>query len=104
MFPYSPRTGTSAAKFKGQMRREEILKRGDELRGLSEKRYLSFLNQQMNKPVLSLVEKKPIGKNTYKALSRNYLPLTFESSQNVAEEEIFLTPVSVHGQALWARV
>ena len=73
VFPYSPRQGTAAATFLGQLPRHEILKRGYTLRMLSEERYQQFLLSQIGKKTLALVEKG--GK---KALARNYVPIYFD--------------------------
>lgn len=79
VFPYSSRKGTPAAKFLGKLSRSKILERSQELRTLSDQRYQATLDQNIGKTHLSLVEKNP-RKTFQKALSRNYLPIYFKSS------------------------
>jgi len=79
VFPYSARKGTPATKFLGKLSRSEILERSQKLRELSDQRYQSTLDQHIGRSYLSLVEKST-HKDFQKALSRNYLPIYFKSS------------------------
>jgi len=94
VFPYSPRKGTPAAKFQGQLLRSEILKRSRVFQELSSKRYNAYLSSFIGKEMLALVEKNESKKRGfYKALSRNYLPIYFRSNNTkLLNQEIRLTP------------
>ena len=103
VFPYSPRKGTPAAKFSGKLSRQEILKRSKELRGLSQKRYFATLNACIGKVVLGLVEKSP-KQEFQKALSRNYLPIYFQSpNASWLNTEIKLKILSRTKDQLWGQ-
>jgi len=100
VFPYSPRKGTPAARFRNQLRREEILKRAEIARALSQQRYADYLERYLGKPLLALVETDD------KALTRNYLPILFQkpAAQSFHNQEIILKPYARNGETLIAAV
>ena len=100
VFPYSPRKGTPAARFRNQLRREEILKRAEIARALSQQRYADYLERYLGKPLLALVETDD------KALTRNYLPILFQkpAAQSFHNQEIILKPYARDGETLIATV
>lgn len=106
VFPYSPRKGTPAAKFRDQLVRSDILPRSKKLRDLSQKRYLSFLESTLQKSLLSLVEHQESKKRGfYKAISRNYAPIYFKTDNpNLLNQEISLTPFSVQKEELFGKI
>ncbi|MGH9340657.1 MAG: tRNA (N(6)-L-threonylcarbamoyladenosine(37)-C(2))-methylthiotransferase MtaB [Acidobacteriota bacterium] len=86
VFPYSDRSGTSAAKMKGKVAARTIKDRSRELRRISEEKNRAFRRQFLGKPlsVLTLSEEKD-GHRT--AISGNYLraklPVQFPPNQIV---------------------
>lgn len=74
VFPYSKREGTAAARFSQHLSKTTMGRRAARFRELSQNRYTEFLNQQIGKEVLGLIETKTHN-GIFKAISRNYLPI-----------------------------
>ena len=77
VFPFSPRKGTPASTFEGQVPQKEIKKRTDQLRGLGEKKRQSFYESCLGKNFEVLTEGWQETGRSIKGLSDNYLPLVF---------------------------
>lgn len=82
VFPYSKREGTAASRFQNHLSKAVIAKRAAHFRELSQHRYTEFLDQQIGKEVLGLIEIKDTD-GIFKVISRNYL--TIEIAGEIVE-------------------
>jgi threonylcarbamoyladenosine tRNA methylthiotransferase MtaB len=82
VFPFSPRRGTAAAAFSGQVKQEETKKRAARLRRLGQKKRESFYRSCLGEDFLVLAEGwHSKERQEIKGLSDNYLPVVFGSSR-----------------------
>ena len=78
VFPYSPRKGTPAANFAGQLDGSVIKDRAGKLRGLGRRKRKAFYGTCVGKSYSVLTEGwQSEAEKTIKGLSDNYLPVTF---------------------------
>ena len=83
VFPFSPRTGTAASTFDGQVAPNEIKKRAAEIRDLDQRKRLLFYHGCLEKNFLVLAEKwHSEEKGMIKGMSDNFLPVLFPSTQD----------------------
>ena len=87
VFPYSPREGTPAAEFTGQVPQKIIKQRAAALRSLGQKKQEAFYRSCLGKEFLTLAERwhsEPEG--TMKGLTDNYIPVIFPCRQCIKNE------------------
>ena len=78
VFPYSPRKGTPAANFAGQLEGPVIKDRAGKLRELGRRKRKAFYRTCVGKSFSVLTEGwESEAQKTIKGLSDNYLPVTF---------------------------
>jgi len=82
VFPYSPRKGTAAARFSGQVDRKAIGERAGELRRLGRKKRNNFHRSCLGE-VFSVLTEGWLSeeRQVVRGLSDNYLPVTFPSAR-----------------------
>jgi threonylcarbamoyladenosine tRNA methylthiotransferase MtaB len=82
VFPYSPRKGTAAARFSGQVDQKDTKERAKKLRKLGLKKRESFYKSCLGEVFTVLTEGWASEDNELiKGLSDNYLPVTFPSAR-----------------------
>jgi threonylcarbamoyladenosine tRNA methylthiotransferase MtaB len=81
VFPFSPRKGTPASKFRAQVPQKAIKARTDQLRALGERKRLAFYESCLDQDFEVLTEGWLEKGRTVKGLSDNYLPLVFPFSR-----------------------
>ena len=87
VFPFSPRSGTAASRFKGGVAPEEIKRRAARLRALGDLKRLLFFHGCLNREFTVLAEKwESLEIGLMQGRSDNYLPTVFP-----------LSPYSVEG-------
>lgn len=93
VFPYSPRKGTPAADFAGQVDGQVIKERAGRLRSLGHKKREVFYRSCVGKSFSILTEGwQSEEKKRIKGLSDNYLPVTFPSTRLIKNN---LIPVRI---------
>lgn len=75
VFPFSPRKGTPAAKFKDKIPDSEVKQRCKHLRELGEKKKSDFYNSNINRIVKVLIEGRDTQTGHPKGMSENYIPV-----------------------------
>ncbi len=91
IFPFSPRPGTPAATFPGQVQPELIHKRARILRKLGQEKRLAFYRQFMNKKVEVLVEsKRDRETGLLKGTTRNYIPVLFLGQDDLQRKRVMV--------------
>jgi len=101
VFPFSPRKGTEAAMFQGQLRPEMIKKRTEDIRGLDLRKREVFYGSCIGKDFLVLAEGwKGRQRLMIKGLSDNYLPVLFPSHREVNNEFVTVRIQGLDGLAL----
>ncbi|MBK5101551.1 MAG: tRNA (N(6)-L-threonylcarbamoyladenosine(37)-C(2))-methylthiotransferase MtaB, partial [Desulfobacteraceae bacterium] len=89
VFPFSPRTGTAASTFDGQVDPPLIKKRAAELRELGQEKRSAFYKACLRKEFLVLAERWHSQENgMMKGMSDNYVPVLFPSAQDLKGELI----------------
>ena len=105
VFPFSPRPGTVAAGLPNPVPPERIRKRAGALRRMGQKKRTAFYRGFLGREREVLVETKRDGKRgMLKGVSRNYIPVLFEGSDDL---QGLLVPVeirSVQGQEVFGDV
>lgn len=100
VFPYSKRKGTPAAGFSAQVSSEEVKKRGELFRGLSEEKRQEFMGRFVGRKVSALVEgKKDKESGLFKATTRNYLQLRIDCSEEMKNREVDVVIRDAYGRA-----
>jgi threonylcarbamoyladenosine tRNA methylthiotransferase MtaB len=85
VFPFSPRPGTAASRFKGRVAPEDIKKRAARLRDLGEKKRLLFFQGCLNREFPVLTEKwESRERGLIQGRSDNYLPVVFSPAPDAA--------------------
>jgi threonylcarbamoyladenosine tRNA methylthiotransferase MtaB len=87
VFPYSVRSGTTAAKLGGRVQAGEIKRRAGLMRELGERRRRDFARRFVGKTVKVLVEEK-LSDGSWRGYSRNYLRVLTESSVELTNSEV----------------
>ena len=82
VFPFSPRKGTAAAGFTGQVDKKIIKERAAELRSLGQEKRKAFYQSCLGKELPVLIEGwESEQRKMIKGLSDNYVPVIFPSSR-----------------------
>jgi threonylcarbamoyladenosine tRNA methylthiotransferase MtaB len=101
VFPFSPRKGTTAFSFPNKVKGDAVKTRSEILRRLSKKKRESFYRSYLNKKLPILIEARRHRKTgLLKGLSRNYLSVLIEGSDNLMNQEITVRITSVEGEEI----
>lgn len=105
VFPYSVRSGTTAAKFSGRVPAGEIKRRAELLRRLGESRRLNFVRRYLGARLKVLVEdtREP-GKQLLCGYSRNYIRVLIEGPDRLKNHEVDVEAAAADGPALVGRI
>lgn len=88
VFPYSPRSGTTAAKLPGQVPSPTIKRRAQRLRKLGERKRAEFAQRFVGQPLPVLVEHTPAHEGWLGGYSRNYQRVEFPGPTALANREV----------------
>jgi len=105
VFPYSVRSGTTAAKFSGRVPAGEIKRRAELLRRLGESRRLNFVRRYLGARLKVLVEdtREP-GKQLLCGYSRNYIRVLIQGPDRLKNHEVDVEASAADGPALVGRI
>ena len=99
VFPFSPRKGTPAFSLTNKVNGNVVKKRSEILRLLSKKKREGFYRSYLNKKLPILIEARRHRKTgLLKGLSRNYIPVLLDGSDDLMNQEITVRIVSVEGE------
>jgi threonylcarbamoyladenosine tRNA methylthiotransferase MtaB len=87
VFPFSARTGTSAAKFAGRVAAAEVKRRAALLRELGEEKRMQFTARFVGKKLKVLLE-EVVADGWLRGYSRNYVSVLTEASPEIANCEV----------------
>ncbi len=87
VFPFSPREGTPAARFKDPVPDQVVKERCRHLRKLGEKKKAAFFLANLGRPVEVLIESCDEESRVSKGMSENYLPMRLPNTR-IAENTI----------------
>lgn len=101
VFPYSVRSGTTAAKFSGRVPAAEIKQRADRLRRLGESRRVNFVRRYIGARLQVLVEEtREPGTLSLRGYSRNYIKVLVQGPDRLKNHEVDVEAIAGDGQAL----
>ena len=105
VFPYSVRSGTTAAKFSGRVPAAEIKRRAELLRRLGESRRLNFVRHYVGARLKVLVEdtREP-GTKSLRGYSRNYIKVLIQGSDQLKNHEVDVEASAADGPVLVGRI
>ncbi|HKD68067.1 MAG TPA: tRNA (N(6)-L-threonylcarbamoyladenosine(37)-C(2))-methylthiotransferase MtaB [Candidatus Binataceae bacterium] len=104
VFPYSVRSGTTAAKFGGKVPAGEIKRRAERLRKLGELRRQVFIRRFVGAKIKVLVEEsREPGCQRLRGYSRNYIKVLVHGADQLKNHEIDVDASAVDGSALVGR-
>ncbi|MCK5100396.1 MAG: MiaB/RimO family radical SAM methylthiotransferase, partial [Desulfobacteraceae bacterium] len=93
VFPYSPREGTKAFNFSGEVNNQEIKSRCSKLRKLSNKKKKDFENRMINKRLKAIIQTKRDKKtNLLKATTSNYLSVLIDEGDDLKRKVVDIIP------------
>jgi threonylcarbamoyladenosine tRNA methylthiotransferase MtaB len=99
VFPYSARTGTTAAKLEGRVAASEVTRRAGALRMLGEEKRRRFVERFSRSRLKVLLEERG-SDGTLQGYSRNYIRVLVEGPDSLANEEVEVAASRVEGAAL----
>lgn len=88
VFPYSRRTGTTAAKLPGHLSRQVIRHRASQLRQLGEAHHHAFASRHVGRVLSVLTEQGDASPTGVSGYSRNYLRVHIEGTNLPTNEEL----------------
>jgi threonylcarbamoyladenosine tRNA methylthiotransferase MtaB len=103
VFPYSVRTGTTAAKLEGRVAAAEITRRAAALRMLGEEKRRRFVERFSRSRLKVLLEERGTD-GALKGYSRNYIRVLVEGPDTLANDEVEVAASRVEGAALVGEV
>src|SRR5262249_26459402 len=101
VFPYSVRSGTTAAKLPGKVAGAEIKRRAAMLRALGEDKRRRFVERFRGSKLKVLLEERGAD-GSRKAYSRNYIRVLVEGPNTLGNDEVEVVASRVEGAALAA--
>jgi threonylcarbamoyladenosine tRNA methylthiotransferase MtaB len=105
VFPYSVRSGTTAAKFGGRVDAGEIKRRSELLRELGENRRLDFARRFIGARLKVLIEEtRESGGGRLRGYSRNYIKVLIQGPDQLMNHELDVDASAGEGLALVGRV
>lgn len=96
VFPYSPKTGTPAAKIRPQVSPEVKSERSHKMLELSNRLNREFMSEYINKPMEVLFERFENG--YYEGHTRNYIKVLCKSERNIVNELIMVKLTDIAGE------
>jgi threonylcarbamoyladenosine tRNA methylthiotransferase MtaB len=99
VFPYSVRTGTTAAKLEGRVAASEVTRRAAALRMLGEEKRRRFVERFVRSRLKVLLEERGTD-GTLQGYSRNYIRVLVEGPDSLANDEVEVAASRVEGAAL----
>lgn len=96
VFPYSPKTGTPAAKIRPQVSPEVKSERSHKMLELSNRLNREFMSEYINKPMEVLFERFENG--YYEGHTRNYIKVRCKSERNLVNELIMVKLTDIAGE------
>jgi threonylcarbamoyladenosine tRNA methylthiotransferase MtaB len=101
VFPYSVRSGTTAAKFGGRVAASEIKRRAQRLRELGEARRQAFVGRFVGGKLKVLVEEtREPGCQRLRGYSRNYIKVLLQGADHLKNHELDVEASARDGLAL----
>jgi threonylcarbamoyladenosine tRNA methylthiotransferase MtaB len=98
VFPFSPRKGTPAAEFPGQVKQRTIKQRAAALRSLGQKKREAFYRSCLGEEFFALSERwESESERTVRGLTDNYLPVIF-SSRHLVKNSLVLVRLEELGK------
>ncbi len=105
VFPYSVRSGTTAARLGGKVDAREIKVRAVRLRELGEQRRLAFVRRFVGTRLKVLIEEtREPGCQRLRGYSRNYIKVLIQGADELKNHELDVEASAVDGVALVGRV
>ena len=105
VFPYSVRSGTTAAKFGGRVAAVEIKRRAQRMRNLGDLRREAFLKRFVGKKLKVLVEEnREPGGQWLRGYSRNYLKVLIQGPDQLKNNEVDVEALAGDSLALVGRL
>jgi threonylcarbamoyladenosine tRNA methylthiotransferase MtaB len=102
VFPYSVRSGTTAAKFAGKVASGEIKRRAAAVRALGERKRVEFAQRMLGKKLHVLLEEQSEGRLT--GYSRNYVRVMTDGSADLTNFEVEVEASLVEGAAVVGQI
>jgi threonylcarbamoyladenosine tRNA methylthiotransferase MtaB len=102
VFPYSVRSGTTAAKFAGKVASGEIKRRAAAVRALGERKRIEFAQRMLGKKLQVLLEEQSEGRLT--GYSRNYVRVMTDGSDDLTNFEVEVEASLVEGAAVVGQI
>lgn len=96
VFPYSPKTGTPAAKIRPQVSPEVKSERSHKMLELSNRLNREFMSEYINKPMEVLFERFENG--YYEGHTRNYIKVLCKSERNLVNELVMVKLTDIAGE------
>ncbi len=101
VFPYSRRSGTTAAKLSGHVDPACLKRRAQQLRQLGERKRVEFARGFVGRALRVLVEHRTeAGNGLLTGLTRNYQRVDFPGPPALVNREVAVTTVGLHGARL----
>jgi threonylcarbamoyladenosine tRNA methylthiotransferase MtaB len=105
VFPYSVRSGTTAAKFDGRVPADEIKRRAARLRDLGEDRRRKFARRFVGNRLRVLIEEtREPGSGQLRGYSRNYIKVLVSGPDQLKNHEIDVEGKAGNGMALAGKI
>ena len=102
VFPYSVRSGTTAAKFAGKVASGQIKRRAAAVRALGERKRIEFAQRMLGKKLQVLLEERSEGRLT--GYSRNYVRVMTDGSDDLTNFEVEVEASLVEGAAVVGQI
>jgi threonylcarbamoyladenosine tRNA methylthiotransferase MtaB len=102
VFPYSVRSGTTAAKFAGKVASGEIKRRAAAVRALGDQKRIDFAQRMLGKKLQVLLEERSEGRLT--GYSRNYVRVMTDGSEDLTNFEVEVEASLVEGAAVVGQI
>ncbi|HEY1849967.1 MAG TPA: tRNA (N(6)-L-threonylcarbamoyladenosine(37)-C(2))-methylthiotransferase MtaB [Candidatus Binataceae bacterium] len=102
VFPYSVRSGTTAAKFTGKVASGEIKRRAAAVRALGDQKRIDFAQRMLGKKLQVLLEERSEGRLT--GYSRNYVRVMTDGSEDLTNFEVEVEASLVEGAAVVGQI
>lgn len=100
VFPYSRRSGTTAAKLPGHLPAPLIRERAQTLRQLGERKQAQFARDFVGATLPVLIEEKPCDDGTLSGYSRNYQRVSLTGPMTLANTEVQVRICEANGREL----
>jgi threonylcarbamoyladenosine tRNA methylthiotransferase MtaB len=102
VFPYSVRSGTTAAKFAGKVASGEIKRRAALMRELGDRKRAEFAQRMIGRKLKVLLEEQSEGRLT--GYSRNYVRVTTDGSEDLTNFEVEVEASLVQGASVVGQI